>query len=80
MEEHDILAEFANHMSNILCGYGEASLDEMITRAEDLIIMENKVKLLKHKKKIMEAIDHLESVISDAKDEDVTPCTEIDVE
>lgn len=63
------LAEFANKMSNILCGFGEAPEEEMIERAEELMEVEKNYRLIASRELIIDAIENLKETIEDIEND-----------
>ena len=62
------LADFANTISNILCGHGGASEEAIIEKAKELKNLEEQINRHKNRNQIKEAIANLEDAFNKLED------------
>ena len=61
------LVEFANQMSEILCGYREGKIEDMLNRAKALVELEKTGRIGDGHKEIEEAAQQLLDTIEDVR-------------
>ncbi len=62
------LAEFANRVSNIICGHGGASEEEMISRLEHLAELEQTVQGIQQWDQIFLKVGQMRLIAADVQD------------